>query len=104
MTAGMPVELAMLVSSTSRPCCLKMPASNAIHSGRLVAIGLLYETLSDVAAAGLVAAGAAAGGAGVGGGGGGAPRRAAGRSRGAPLSRGGGARIRLSSQGAPGRR
>src|SRR5437763_7581383 len=74
ITAGMPVELAMLVSSTSRPCCLKMPASTAIHSGRFVAMGLLYETFSEagagvgaaLAAVGLVAAVGAAAGAVVG--------------------------------------
>src|ERR671930_1885720 len=58
--AGMPVELAMLVNSTFRPCCLKIPASKAIHTGRLVAIGLLYETFREAAGAG-GAVGAAAG-------------------------------------------
>ena len=47
ITAGMPVELLILSSFTSRPFCLKMPLSNACHSGRLSSIRLLYETCSD---------------------------------------------------------
>ena len=43
----MPVELTILSSWTSRPFCLKKPPSSAIHSGRLSAITLLYETLRD---------------------------------------------------------
>src|SRR3982074_3486934 len=57
----MPVELTILSSWTSRPFCLKKPPSSAIHSGRLSAMTLLYETLSATGGPEKPAAGARAG-------------------------------------------
>src|SRR5438128_12062910 len=61
-SAGIPLELSMSVSSTSRPCFAKMPASFATQSGRLLAMTLLYEAPTLTGAG---AALAAEGGAGV---------------------------------------
>src|SRR2546425_328379 len=60
-SAGIPLELSTSVSSTSRPCLEKMPASFATQSGRLLAMTLLYEALTLTGAGVALAAGGAAG-------------------------------------------